>query len=160
MSDAPSRMENRLHHQLMKSVGIPYRFGGRGMAGIDCSSLLMRAIRNSMRVKVEHLPWMTADQIARGYRSVTIPAEDPPLSSNCLLAFFDWDEDEIFEHAAARLLDGTWIWASTSADKVIHVDPRSSSIWERQWREIEGALDGRRSTLRTVDWFSLGLSQA
>lgn len=130
------------------------------MAGIDCSSLVMRAIRNSIRVTVAHLPWMTADQIARGYRNLTLPAENPSLSSNCLLAFFDWDEDDIYEHAAARLLDGTWIWASTSAGKVIHVDPRSSSIWERQWREIEGALDGRRSTLRIVDWHSLCVSQA
>lgn len=125
------------------------------MSGIDCSSLLLRAIRNAMGRTVRELPWMTADQMARGYRDITIAADPPDLDGACVLAFFDWDEDQIHEHCAARLLDGSWIWASTSAGKVIHVDPQRSTQWDRQWREIDGALDGKRSTLRYVNWSGL-----
>ena len=151
-----ARYEIRLAHWLAASVGAPYKFGGRGPTGIDCSSLLMRAIRKSLRLTVAQLPWMTADQMARGRQGVTVQATEMVSAQRCLLAFFDWYEDGIHEHAAACLPDGSWIWASTSAGKVIRVDPRSTSIWDRQWREIEGALDGRRSTLRMVDWRALG----
>jgi len=109
----------------------------------------------SVRQTVAKLPWMTANQIALGHRDITVPATDPSTPSACLLAFFDWDEDDIYEHAAARLLDKTWIWASTSVGRVIHVDPCSTTTWDRQWREIEGALDGSKSTLRIVNWLGL-----
>lgn len=155
MTDRFAQLEGRLHQFLLSSVGAPYRFGGRGMTGIDCSSLLMRAIRMSVRQTVAKLPWMSANQIALGHRDITVPATDPSTPSACLLAFFDWDEDDIYEHAAVRLLDETWIWASTSAGMVIHVDPSSTTTWDRQWREIEGALDSSNSTLRIVNWLGL-----
>lgn len=144
--------ERQLQQLLLRSVGAPYRFGGRGITGIDCSSLLLRAIRSATRQTVHQLPWMTADQMARGHRDITIAADKHAAAEACVLAFFDWDQDQVYEHCAARLLDGSWVWASTSAGKVIHVDPTSSTVWDRQWREIEGALDGRRSTLRFVNW--------
>ena len=155
MSDDISRFEARLHRLLVASVGAPYKFGGRGMAGIDCSSVLMRAIRKSSGLKVSQLPWMTANQMARGERDVTVASVGASPSERCQLAFFDWDEDDVYEHAAARLLDATWIWASTSAGKVIRVDPNAPTIWERQWREIDDALKGPRSQLRQVNWFAL-----
>lgn len=155
MSVDISRFETRLHRLLLASVGAPYKFGGRGMSGIDCSSVLMRAIRESTRLKVSQLPWMTADQMARGVRDVTAAPVASSAAERCQLAFFDWDEDGIYEHAAARLLDATWIWASTSAGKVIRVDPKLPAIWDRQWREIDGALDGPLSTIRQVNWIAL-----
>jgi cell wall-associated NlpC family hydrolase len=147
--------ERQFQRLLLRSVGAPYRFGGRGMAGIDCSSLLLRAIRGALRQTVSKLPWMTANQMARGYHDITIAAATPDTAGACVLAFFDWDEDQAYEHCAARLLDESWVWASTSAGKVIHVDPRSGTIWDRQWREIEGALNGSQSTLRLVNWSGL-----
>lgn len=82
-----ARYEIRLAHWLAASVGAPYKFGGRGPTGIDCSSLLMRAIRKSLRLTVAQLPWMTADQMARGRQGVTVQATEMVSAQRCLLAF-------------------------------------------------------------------------
>ncbi|WP_035965573.1 NlpC/P60 family protein [Bradyrhizobium sp. YR681] len=147
-----SRREFAFQRALTRLVGAPYRFGGRSRAGIDCSSLIVRGIRETLRVNVAKLPWMTADQLGKGYRGITQATHDPDSGCRCTLAFFDWDEDSIYEHAAIRLLDNSWMWASSSVGKVVRIDPSSEVIWRRQWREIEGALDGKRSALRVVDW--------
>ena len=136
----------------MKLVGLPYRFGGRGYGAIDCSSLIVRAARDVLRMRVSDLPWMTAHQIANGWLNFTVPIPAIPTPSVCMLALFDWDEDAIFEHAAVKLLDQSWIWSSSSVGRVIHINPKSEKILVRQWREIEGALDGRRSVYRMVNW--------
>jgi len=155
MNSPFSRRERQLQRILLRFVGVPYQFGGRGMSGIDCSSLLVRAIRETVRRTVGELPWMTADQIARGHREITIQANLPITSEACRLVFFDWDEDQNYEHCAARLCDGSWIWASTSAGQVIHVDPQYDTVWDQQWREIEGALGGKICTHRFVNWSGL-----
>jgi cell wall-associated NlpC family hydrolase len=141
-------------------IGVPYKYGGRGYGGIDCSSLIVRGVREVFRLTVVALPWMSADQLARGFRGLTHLASDPESHEQCLLAFFDWDEDNIYEHAAVRLLDGSWVWSSSSVGKVVRVDPVSGTIWRRQWTEIEGALQGRHSTLRVVNWFAYADHQA
>ena len=145
-----SARERTFQNALLKLVGSPYRFGGRSRVGIDCSSLLVRAIRQALRANVALLPWMTADQLAKGLGAVTVAAES--TETRCMLAFFDWDRDGIFEHAAVRLVDHTWIWASTSAGKVIHVDPAREVRWGRQWQEINSSLAGPDCVNRTVNW--------
>jgi cell wall-associated NlpC family hydrolase len=147
--------ERVFRNSLLRLIGAPYKYGGRGRAGIDCSSLLMRAIRDSVRLPVTALPWMTADQLARGQHRVT---RQVPYAASCegtLLCFFDWDEDRVYEHAVARLPDRTWVWASTSAGKVIHVDPDNEKTWRRQWQEIESTLGEPTSAFARVDWESL-----
>jgi hypothetical protein len=95
---------------------------------------------------------MTADQLGKGHRNLTKDVENLDTREECVLAFFDWDKDTIYEHAAVRLLDWTWIWASSTAGMVVRIDPTSETVFRRQWREIEGALGGKNSTLRTIDW--------
>ena len=72
-----ARLERGFERNLLRLVGSPYRFGGRGVTGIDCSSVMMRAIRQSLRIPVAALRWMTADQIGRGRRNLTIAIPDP-----------------------------------------------------------------------------------
>lgn len=147
------RKELRLNTYLIGLTGAPYKFGGRSKAGIDCSSLILRSIRLAVRRTVAELPWMTADQLGKGKSGITTPIHVEESSNRCILAFFDWDQDDIYEHAAVKLLDGTWIWASSSAGKVLRFDPTASDpAWTRQWREINGGLQDGNSTLRVVDW--------
>jgi len=146
------RTEARFVKHLLRYVGLPYLFGGRGYAGIDCSSLIVGAIRSTVGKTVSQMPWMTADQLARGQSRITMSAVDPSSTARCALAFFDWDEDGIFEHAAVRLTDSTWMWSSTSAGQVVRVDPSDVHTHRRQWLEIEGALSGGKRTVRVVDW--------
>lgn len=148
----PVREELAFQRALIRCVGLAYIFGGRGYGGIDCSSLIVRAVRQAIRINVSHLPWMTADQLAKGARNLTQDAQDGTIPDKCILAFFDWDEDGIYEHAAVRLLDGTWVWSSSTAGRVVRVDPASERVLRQQWFEIEGALERRKSTLRTIDW--------
>ncbi len=138
----------------MRLVGLPYVFGGRGYGGVDCSSLIVRAAREVLGLRISQLPWMTADQLGKGHLGFTRQAAQDDVQS-CVLAFFDWDEDATFEHVAVKLLDDSWIWSSSSAGRVVHVKPASETVLRRQWREIEGALDGARSSLRLVDWQAL-----
>lgn len=153
-SETP-RVERAFERRLLRLVGLPYVFGGRGYGGVDCSSLIVRAVRDVLGMRVSQLPWMTADQLGRGRLGFTRPAGKLDIVGSCVLAFFDWDEDSIFEHAAVKLLDGSWVWSSSSAGRVVHVYPASENVLRRQWREIEGAFDGRRSSLRLVDWQAL-----
>jgi len=148
----PIREELAFQKALLRLRGLPYVFGGRGYGGIDCSSLIVRAVRQALRIRVSHLPWMTADQLGKGHHNLTKDIEDLDTREECVLAFFDWDEDAIYEHAAVRLLDWTWIWASSTAGMVVRVDPTSETVFRRQWREIEGALDRKNVALRTIDW--------
>ncbi|MDZ4308848.1 NlpC/P60 family protein [Allopontixanthobacter sp.] len=147
-----ARFEATFERALLRLVGVPYRFGGRGKSGIDCSSVMMQAIRQALRVRVTDLPWMTADSIGRGRRDLTVAMPDPEPQDRCALAFFDWDEDGIYEHMCARLVDGSWVWASSTVGQVVHVDTESRKRWRRQWREIEGALYGPNSTFRLINW--------
>ncbi|WP_432768736.1 MAG: C40 family peptidase [Sphingopyxis sp.] len=146
------RLERAFERSLLRLVGSPYRFGGRGKTGIDCSSVMMRAIREALRINVADLRWMTADQIGRGRRQLTVEMPDPEPTNRCALGFFDWDEDGIYEHMAARLIDGSWVWASSTVGQVVHVDEEARHRWRRQWREIEGSLYGPTSTLRLINW--------
>ena len=146
------RLERTFERSLLSLVGSPYRFGGRGRTGIDCSSVMMRAIRQALRIRVSDLRWMTANQIGRGHRQLTIPMPDPEPANRAALGFFDWDEDGIYEHMAARLIDGSWVWASSTVGQVVHVDEEARHRWRRQWREIEGSLYGPTSTLRLINW--------
>ena len=93
-----------------------------------------------------------ADQIGRGRRNLTIEMPEPEPANRCALGFFDWDDDGIYEHMAARLIDGSWVWASSTVGEVVHVDEAARVRWRRQWREIEGALYGPTSTLRLINW--------
>lgn len=147
-----SRYEATFERTLLRLVDVPYRFGGRGTSGIDCSSVMMRAIRQAMRVTVTELPWMTANHIGRGRRNLTIPMPDPEPRDRVALAFFDWDEDGIYEHMCARLIDDSWVWASSTVGQVVHVDEEARHRWRRQWRQIEGSLYGPNSTLRLINW--------
>ncbi|MFZ2029417.1 MAG: NlpC/P60 family protein [Vitreimonas sp.] len=146
-----SRREATYERALVRLVGAPYKYGGRSMAGIDCSSLLVSAIRQALRLTVTAVPWMTAHQLAVGHLNLTERASRK-TSSRSALVFFDWDEDRIYEHAAARLGDNTWVWASSTAGKVVRVNPDGPTPFNKQWREIEGALNNVHSRWRTVNW--------
>jgi cell wall-associated NlpC family hydrolase len=148
----PVREELAFQRALIRLVGMPYVFGGRGYGGVDCSSLIVRGIRQVVRKAVSELPWMTADQLGKGARNLTQNIREVATWDLCLLAFFDWDEDGVFEHAAVRLLDWTWIWSSSTAGKVVRVDPSAVTMLQRQWMEIEGGLTGANSALRAVNW--------
>jgi cell wall-associated NlpC family hydrolase len=149
------RLEGRFERHLLRCLGMSYLFGGRGYGGVDCSSLILKAIRATLRLRVSILPWMTADQIARGHLRVTQPLDGK--TNRCRLAFFDWDNDGIYEHAAARTRDGRWVWASSTAGKVISVLPGTEMTYRTQWLEINGAFNRSITTLRLVNWPYLAL---
>lgn len=149
------REEQSFQRNMLRLVGLPYRYGGRGYGGIDCSSLIVRGIRDVLGLRVSQLPWMTADQLGKGHHESTVPALSDIHHRSCILVFFDWDKDGIYEHAAVKIFDGTWIWSSSSVGRVVHVNPATETTLRRQWREIEGALEGRCSVTRLANWQAL-----
>ncbi len=61
----PTRQETRLLQEILRHIGTPYRLGGTGSDGIDCSAYISTVFRNSMNIE---LPRSTIEQYRMGRR--------------------------------------------------------------------------------------------
>jgi cell wall-associated NlpC family hydrolase len=64
----PTRQQTMMLREILRHIGTPYRLGGTGTDGIDCSAYTLLVFRNAMNIE---LPRSTAEQYAIG-RSVGI----------------------------------------------------------------------------------------
>jgi len=61
----PTQRETRLLQEILRHIGTPYRLGGTGSNGIDCSAYISTVFRNSMNIE---LPRSTVEQYRMGRR--------------------------------------------------------------------------------------------
>jgi len=59
----PTQQETRLLQEILRYIGTPYRFGGTGSDGIDCSAYISTVFRKSMNMD---LPRSTGEQFRQG----------------------------------------------------------------------------------------------
>lgn len=72
------------------------------------------------------------------------------------IKLIDWDGDGKYDHTAIYLGNGKWIWASTSAGKVIEVDQNSPGEHKHRWEEIKTAQLQGKCTVVTPNWGKWG----
>ncbi len=111
-------VEQALLQQYAKWQGAPYRLGGFGLDGVDCSAFVMIVYRDAFGIDI---PRTTADQITFGNRV------NPRRLRIGDLVFFQTGRRTL--HVGILLRDGRFMHASTSSGVMI------SHLGEPYWRE-------------------------
>lgn len=120
---------NRLQYQFNLWKGTPYRQGGNGRKGIDCSALVQTVYYNEFKI---HLPRTTREQVKFG-RSV----KPNSLRAGDLLFFkTGWRNN----HVGIYLDNGKFFHASTS--KGVTISRITSPHWQKYF------YSAKRLTLR------------
>ncbi len=129
-------------------LGAPYLLGGTTLAGIDCSGLAQRALR---QVAGGWIPRHTTDQLALG------PAEGPGEDLAATLVFV-WSNDEAPGHVGLADGEGRVVHASRSRGVVD--DPRARFVRDARrlmhvpWAavaQLQARLSGRASLLDVLE---------
>jgi lipoprotein Spr/probable lipoprotein NlpC len=93
----------RLYNFIDEWMGVPYRFGGMGKDGVDCSGLVLLL---QLQVYDQPLPRTTATQV----KVIKRKYEDELTEGD--LVFFDFDGKQ-FSHVGVYLQNGYIVHAST-----------------------------------------------
>lgn len=107
----------------LKMVGKPYRYGGSGPAGFDCSGL----VQYSYKLAGVSLPRSTDDLLR-----TSTPLRGQHLRRGDLL-FFD-QEGKKKSHVGIYLGDGRFVHAPSSG-KVVRTDRLDSPYWKKHLSE-------------------------
>ena len=109
----------RLYNFIDEWMGTPYRFGGLGKDGVDCSGLVFLL---QLQVYDQPVPRTTATQVAAIKRKY----EDELKEGD--LVFFDFDGKQ-FSHVGVYLQNGYIVHASTRKGVII-VKLKDNSIYK------------------------------
>jgi probable lipoprotein NlpC len=99
----------RLYHFIDEWMGVPYRFGGMGKDGVDCSGLVFLL---QLQAYDQPVPRTTATQVTAIKRKY----EDELKEGD--LVFFDFDGKQ-FSHVGVYLQNGYIVHASTRKGVII-----------------------------------------
>ncbi|MDR5867596.1 C40 family peptidase [Halomonas koreensis] len=124
----PALIRRALLAQHERWLGTPYRLGGTGRGGIDCSALVQRVFADTFQLR---LPRTTARQVRRG----------EPVSREALrpgdLVFFR--PPGPYRHVGIYVGEGRFLHASTSQGvKLSSLDNR---YWRRHYWQARRPLD-------------------
>lgn len=131
-----------------RRLGVPYLLGGTTSAGIDCSGLVQRALRETSN---GWLPRHTTDQLALG------PADGPGEDAPSTLVFV-WSDLEAPGHVG--LADGAGHVVHASRTRGVVLDDRSrfvadaSRLMHVPWTaiiDLQSRLSGRASLLDVIE---------
>lgn len=111
--------------------GVPYRFGGRGRGGIDCSGFTGRVFAETGT----SLPRTAAAQFSRG---TAVPREQLKQGD---LVFFKNTYRSGVSHVGIYVGDGKFVHASSS--RGVRVDSLGSSYFARRWAGARRASSSR-----------------
>ncbi|WP_416140098.1 C40 family peptidase [Halomonas sp. HK25] len=124
----PALVQQALLAQHERWVGTPYRLGGTGFKGVDCSALVQNVFSETFRVS---LPRSTGEQVHQGQpvaRGELVPGD---------LVFFR--PPGRYDHVGIYLGEGRFLHASTSRGVMIsHLDNR---YWQRHYWQARRTLE-------------------
>lgn len=106
VTSAPSPAGNALVCEARKWIGVPYKYGGTGRDGADCSGFLMTLFREAANLQ---LPRTTHDQMA-----ATLPVDSIDIQPGDILFFSSEASRGKTTHVGIYVGDGRMIHASTS----------------------------------------------
>ncbi|UCH85577.1 MAG: C40 family peptidase [Candidatus Latescibacterota bacterium] len=112
-------------------IGTPYRYGGEGRGGVDCSGLVI-AVYREFDIR---LPRSSRDQSRSGQqvsRSDIRPAD---------LVFFKTSGRQSVSHVGIYIGGGKFVHASTSAQKV-RVDALNDDYFRRRYQGARRVVSG------------------
>ncbi|TVP79744.1 C40 family peptidase [Thioalkalivibrio sp.] len=108
----------------------PYRYGGTGAAGLDCSALVQRVY---LQAGLSHVPRTTAEQ-ARAARRV------PPDRIQPGDVLFFAARGNRIDHVGVFIGDGRFIHAPNARSQV-RIEPLASTYWEPRLRRAGHFFD-------------------
>ena len=105
-----TQKQAQLWHHAQTFVGVPYRFGGSGRSGMDCSGLVLRLFKDVYNIK---LPHSTKELVQRGY-TITLGV----LETGDLVFFHD-GQNRTPEHVGVYLGNFRFIHASSRRGVIV-----------------------------------------
>jgi len=142
--DSPPGEARRLHirrallAQHERWAGTPYRLGGSGAGGIDCSALVQNVFRDTFRFA---LPRTTAEQVGTGLavaRDALRPGD---------LVFFR--PSGAYRHVGIYVGEGRFLHASTS--RGVMLSELDNHYWQRHFWQARRPLEPTRLARRLVE---------
>ncbi|MFY0991524.1 C40 family peptidase [Halomonas sp. C05BenzN] len=133
----PVLVRQALLAQHERWVGTPYRLGGSGESGIDCSALVQHVFNDTFRLA---LPRSTGEQVHEG---TSIPRDELQAGD---LVFFR--PPGAYDHVGIYVGDGYFLHASTSQG--VKLSKLDNGYWRRHYWQARRALEPTRLAQRVV----------
>lgn len=102
----------KLYLEVSKWLGVPYRYGGKGLSGVDCSGFCRAIYRNVYNITLSR----SADE---QYRNDCKKVSKAKLKEGNLVFFKSSRRSRKANHVGIYLKDGKFIHASTSSGVVV-----------------------------------------
>ncbi|APX93971.1 glycoside hydrolase [Halomonas sp. 1513] len=139
---SPALVRQALLAQHERWVGTPYRLGGEGQAGIDCSALMQHVFNDSFRMDLPRTTESQALQGSRIERSELRPGD---------LVFFR--PPGPYNHVGVYVGDGYFLHASTSQGVILsEID---NTYWQRHYWQSRRPMDQTQLAQRAA-WTQRG----
>ncbi|WP_155834426.1 C40 family peptidase [Halotalea alkalilenta] len=132
---APSRIREVLLDEYDQWAGTPYRLGGEGRRGIDCSALMQQVFRSSFDFE---LPRTTNEQILEGQR-----IDKDALRPGDLVFF---QPSRRLRHVGVYVGEGYFLHASTSQG--VKLSRLDNVFWSRHYLQARRPLDNAQLAMR------------
>lgn len=124
----PELVRAALLAQHERWAGTPYRLGGTGRGGIDCSALVQNVFNETFRLE---LPRTTAEQVQQG-----TPISRAELQVGDLIFFRPPGR---YDHVGIYVGDGYFLHASTS--RGVMLSELDNSYWQRYYWQARRTLE-------------------
>ncbi|MGE4533985.1 C40 family peptidase [Halomonas sp.] len=134
----PALVKQALLAQHERWAGTPYRLGGSGFGGVDCSALVQNVFAETFRVT---LPRTTGEQVRQG-RAV----ERDELAPGDLVFF---RPPGVYDHVGIYLGEGRFLHASSS--RGVMISELDNHYWRRHFWQARRTLEPTRLAQRLLD---------
>src|SRR5690554_5258321 len=124
----PRKIREALLAQHERWAGTPYRLGGTGRGGIDCSALVQNVFNETFRLE---LPRTTGEQVQQG-----TPISRAELQVGDLIFFRPPGR---YDHVGIYVGDGYFLHASTS--RGVMLSELNNSYWQRYYWQARRTLE-------------------
>nr|WP_248730079.1 MULTISPECIES: NlpC/P60 family protein [Halomonas] len=136
-SPSPELVRQALLTQHERWVGTPYRLGGEGQGGIDCSALVQHIFSESFRMD---LPRTTDSQVLQGQR-----IDRSELKPGDLVFF---RPPGPYNHVGVYVGDGYFLHASTSQGVIL--SELDNVFWQQHYWQARRPMDQAQLAMRAM----------